>query len=220
MSLNRGQKSNGSSGINDVPNAASLSLKRVSSASTRMTIAMHEDVQMPTERRHRADAQLRRPASGSFLAEVCMKSAATQTTEGIPASDFVQLVARIAQVAAAWAADTMALPEDLSKPMDADSVERFAEDILTRVYRIRERAYMQTVKPETTVPTVDEIQPADDGSGFPYAPNPPATTGEDLAAQEAEEAWVEKMYEGIDDGHPLSRQCSCDDCVNFYSEIF
>ncbi len=70
-----------------------------------------------------------------------MKSDPTLTTVGLPCSDFAMLAARIGQVAAAWAADTLALPEDLSQPMDAGSVERFAEDILRRVYRIRERAY-------------------------------------------------------------------------------
>jgi hypothetical protein len=65
-----------------------------------------------------------------------------QTTEGIPVSDFVMLAARIAQVAAAWAADTMTLPEDLSKMMDATAVDRFAEEIRVRVNRIVDRAHV------------------------------------------------------------------------------
>lgn len=66
----------------------------------------------------------------------------TQTTgnTSLPTSDFVMLAARIAQVAAGWAADAMALPEDLSRAMDHLTIERFAHDIRTRVSRIVERA--------------------------------------------------------------------------------
>jgi len=65
----------------------------------------------------------------------------TQTTDSkLPTSDFVQMASRIAQLAAGWAADTMVLPEDLTRPMRHEAVRRFAEDIITRVHRITERA--------------------------------------------------------------------------------
>ncbi len=62
------------------------------------------------------------------------------TTEGISTSDFVVLAARIAQVAATWAADAMALPEDLGQPMRVATVEQFADEIRVRINRIVERA--------------------------------------------------------------------------------
>jgi hypothetical protein len=65
-----------------------------------------------------------------------------QTTDGsLSQGEFAALAARIAQVAAQWSADALLPMKEYDKPMDPRAVERFAEDVLARVYRLRERAY-------------------------------------------------------------------------------
>ncbi len=63
------------------------------------------------------------------------------TVAGLSQGDFAALAARIAQVAAQWSADALLPMREYDKTMDPGAVERFAEDILSRVYRLRERAY-------------------------------------------------------------------------------
>ena len=71
-----------------------------------------------------------------------MMTAATKTTEGcLSHGEFAALAARIAGVAAHWSADALLPMKEYDKPIDPGTVERFVEEILSRAYRLRERAY-------------------------------------------------------------------------------
>ena len=64
-----------------------------------------------------------------------------RTENHLSHGEFAALAARISQVAANWSADALLPMKEYEKPMDSGTVERFAEEILSRVFHLRERAY-------------------------------------------------------------------------------
>lgn len=75
----------------------------------------------------------------------------TDTTEragvdnaGLTHAEFAMMAARIAAVAASWAADTLSLPDYRGKPVSKDALRRFCEAIRFHVDCIEKEALSPT----------------------------------------------------------------------------